>query len=247
MEPIILLPDAYTADLWQIHLPDWESDISTLKKLLDPIEIKRMERFKFKHLRQRFLIAHALLRKVLSAYIQIPAEDLCFDQHDSGKPFLPDFDNIQFNISHTDDDLIIAITEDIDVGIDIEKIKPDMNFKIAKRFFTKVEYNLLQQSPDSKKNLAFFRLWTGKEAIVKMTGLGIANTLQTFSIDPNKPQQTFSITDSETAYLKFIDMPNLYVVALATREPIKNIRFGKWKNKTPTISTIPVASASSLG
>ncbi len=78
----------------------------------------------------------------------------------------PDF---HFNISHSGNALAAAFCER-ETGIDIERIKKP-NFKVADRFFCETEKDYIKKSDDPE--LAFFRIWTAKEAYAKFTGRGI--------------------------------------------------------------------------
>lgn len=91
-----------------------------------------------------------------------------------GKPYLRNSD-IHFNISHTNDKVIMAITNQ-PVGIDAEEISKKRNvIKIAQRYFKESEFLTLEKSSSLYKD--FYTLWTLKEAEVKRSSLGIAKGL----------------------------------------------------------------------
>jgi len=94
---------------------------------------------------------------------------------EKGKPYLKLNNDIYFNISHSGECLVIALS-DSEIGIDIERVR-DVNFDIAKRFFCKEEYEYI--SDDKEK---FFNVWTMKESCVKYTGRGIADNFLNFSV-----------------------------------------------------------------
>ena len=101
-----------------------------------------------------------------------------------GKPYLPDFPDICFNLSHSGEYALCAVS-DCPVGCDIEQIaEPEL--RVAERFFAPSEYALLltEQDPD-KRRLFFYRLWTLKESFLKATGLGLTLPLNRFSVDPD--------------------------------------------------------------
>ena len=113
----------------------------------------------------------------LSVYLNCPEDDLIFGQTKTGKPILLSHSNIHFNISHTIHWIVIAISTLGVVGIDIEntsRLLPSQALKIAKRFFHPSEYQWLKCCPENMQPKSFIRLWTLKEASLKMTGEGIA-------------------------------------------------------------------------
>ena len=99
---------------------------------------------------------------------------------------------LYYNVSHTKN-LVCAVLSDCEVGVDCETVR-DMadHLKIAKRFFTKSEFESIEQS-DAPLN-AFFALWTKKESYIKYLGKGFAVPLSSFDIkDIEHIQKTFEI------------------------------------------------------
>jgi len=99
-----------------------------------------------------------------------------------GKPYIKNCDDIHFNISHSGDYAVCAIS-DCEVGIDIQKIEKP-NLQVAKRFFAKNEYEYIANQPDEKsKSDAFYRIWTLKESFVKAIGVGTNMPFDSFEFD----------------------------------------------------------------
>lgn len=84
------------------------------------------------------------------------------------RPFIDD--NLDFNISHSGDYIIIAITMNSRVGIDIEKHR-NLNINLFKKYFDDDEWNVIQTSSDKLKS--FFDFWTIKESAIKCDGRGV--------------------------------------------------------------------------
>ena len=103
------------------------------------------------------------------------AEPPIFTYGENGKPYLADYDNIFFNISHCKVGVICAIS-DVEVGVDIQDVRP-FDIAIAKRVCT--EYELEQLALCHKPERPFCKLWTIKESFVKMYGGIIADSLNT--------------------------------------------------------------------
>lgn len=100
-------------------------------------------------------------------------------QGENGKPYLADYPDIRFNLSHSNR-LVLAVFAEKEVGCDIELIDRQ-NLKLAKRFFCPSEYgHLLHQTDEEQQRQEFFRLWTLKESFLKVTGKGMKVPLNSF-------------------------------------------------------------------
>lgn len=112
---------------------------------------------------------------------------LSFDFHisveEKGKPFFTYNNNIHFSISNTIDFVAIAISNR-KVGIDIESTRKYKE-NLVKRYFHPNEYTFIQSFPLEQRDRIFTRLWTIKEAYVKMTGTGIANNFAEHDLSPD--------------------------------------------------------------
>ena len=108
---------------------------------------------------------------------------------DTGRPYLPDFPDFHFSISHTGDLAVLAWSPERELGIDLQRIvplKPDP-LSLAERFFTPGEAARIRSlSEGRERELLFFRLWTAKEAFAKMTGAGMTRTMGRFEADPEE-------------------------------------------------------------
>ncbi|MFZ2237848.1 MAG: 4'-phosphopantetheinyl transferase superfamily protein [Dokdonella sp.] len=92
-----------------------------------------------------------------------------------GKPYAPDLDGIEFNLSHSGRHALIAIARDQAIGIDIEAQGRRRSINdIAERFFAPAESRALRALPEEARDAAFLRLWTGKEAVLKALGEGLS-------------------------------------------------------------------------
>jgi 4'-phosphopantetheinyl transferase len=86
-----------------------------------------------------------------------------------------------FNLSHTDDMLVLAFVASGEPGVDIESLGRQVDPEpLAKRFFSAAEFRALQALPRTRQRDRFLRLWTLKEACVKANGQGLARALRDF-------------------------------------------------------------------
>ncbi len=114
-------------------------------------------------------------------------EDIAFKNGEKGKPYIEGKPEINFNISHTDGLLVIAVS-DYSVGVDAEKIR-EVDMRIKKRF-TKAEAEYIGES-----TIRFFEIWTKKEAFLKQEGVGLKGGLNTFCVIENAKISTFNYKD----------------------------------------------------
>lgn len=176
-------------DVWRISLDLLAATVKRLAFTLSEGETRRAARFHFPADRQRYIVAHGCLRDILSRYLDCKPGELCLSQNQWGKPALPDHP-IQFNLSHSGGFALVAVTHACKVGIDVECIRPEMDFEsIARRFFSQSEFLELMAVPPDLRQSAFFDCWTRKEAYIKAHGLGLSLPLDSFdvSLSPGAP------------------------------------------------------------
>lgn len=113
------------------------------------------------------------------AAIGCAVPDLTFARAPGGKPYFPAAPWLHFSISHSGDWWLCAFSG-APVGVDLQRIQPTREAGIARRFFHPDETAWLAVNPDG-----FFRLWTAKEACVKLTGRGIDGEFAKFSVVHN--------------------------------------------------------------
>jgi 4'-phosphopantetheinyl transferase len=152
---------------------------------LQPPELARAERFIKPSDRDRFILCRGLLRQTLGSKLNRNPATIDFHRNEQGKPYLPDND-LQFNMSHSRDRLLIAVTHKRAVGVDIEFRRKGVPMDaIAERWFAPQEIAFFQASEDSQH--AFFDIWSRKEAYVKALGKGIFQDLTSFSVPLGEP------------------------------------------------------------
>ncbi len=147
---------------------------------VSPERREKVLRYRFLKDRVLSLGAEVLLRKALTdCGIEIPEIHYGFEIN--GKPFLKGVEGFNFNISHSEDLVMVAVSEN-ETGCDIEKIT-ETDLDIAKKFFFREEYENIAALPASEeRNELFFRYWTLKESFMKATGLGMRLPLDSFQI-----------------------------------------------------------------
>ena len=176
-----------TVDVWLVQ--DEISDPrlhAEYRRLLTPEERDQEHRFHFVRDRRRYLITRALVRTVLSRYLDIEPADWRFAPNPYGRPHVVNAGYEQcglcFNISHTQGLIAVGVTWHRELGVDVEHIRArPVSLDIADRFFAPAEVaELASVSPDRRQD-RFFEYWTFKEAYVKARGAGLTIPLEQFS------------------------------------------------------------------
>lgn len=154
----------------EIHV--WEIDldgVSAGAAVLSHDERVRAARFRFDEHRARFVAGRAALRTILAGYVGSAPAEIAFGYSRFGKPELAGGTRLRFNASHSSGRQLIAIASGREVGVDLERVRPDFAFEdIVRRFFPPEERAAISDAE------SFFRAWTRREAFLKATGQGLS-------------------------------------------------------------------------
>jgi 4'-phosphopantetheinyl transferase len=167
----------HEAHIWSASLNVSDAQLKQMRAVLSRDEILRSERSPLIEERHRFTVSRGVLRHVLAPYVGVDARDIQFAYGHAGKPYLIDnTGNIHFNMSHSGDLALVAVTRSREIGVDVEKLcdMPEMD-DIVVRFFSDSAKAEFQSAPIAERVQVFFRCWTEREAISKCTGDGIAD------------------------------------------------------------------------
>ncbi len=162
-------PDARSVHVWRMDLAE-ENDGACL----DAVERDRAARFVHTDDRRRFVAAHAGMRRILGAYLGVApsAVDLVADAN--GKPALAAPGTLQFNLSHSKDLALLAVSTHAPVGVDIECVRPDLGeHDLARGVLSGAEFDAFKRVAPEQKAQAFVGCWTRKEALLKALGCGL--------------------------------------------------------------------------
>ncbi len=185
MSDLIYLPREQV-HIWIAAVQDWVG-ASAFQDLLDTLnseERNRASRFAFDRDREVYTLAHGMLRRVLSRYEAIDPADWTFENNPHGKPLISPSagSSLRFNISHTAGLAVLAVTREIEVGIDVESLlRTRVRIEVASKAFTEFERReLTKVANEDARRKRFFEIWTLKEAFIKSKGMGLSLPLDQF-------------------------------------------------------------------
>ena len=207
--------------IWTIPLTEWSSHESLF--LLNSDEKQRAYRYRFEEHKRQFVNARAGLKRILSYYLALAPETIQLDYTAHAKPFLKS-NALQFNLSHSDELALCAISQTMKLGIDIEKIKTLDYIGIANRFFSESENTALSTLPEDKQLNSFFQLWTSKEAVLKAMGTGLHLPLSYFSLPLQKKIHTLNI-DNQHWSVYPLETSEKYCATLASSHNIHFLQY----------------------
>lgn len=172
--------------LWYAECVPAHLDLAWCAALLTTDEMARAQRFATATLRRRYLQAHTLLHTLLRLYTNStsPAYDLAYQRN--GKPYLvaPQLEpRVEFNLSHAGEMVLIAVARGHAVGVDVELARPldDLEGLIGASCTDDEGAYLAKFAPESRL-MAFYWLWTRKEAWLKLLGAGLSGSLKSTEV-----------------------------------------------------------------
>ncbi len=148
-----------------------EEEVQRLLPLVS--EERRADALRYKHLFGRFasLKSYVMLREILER--QGLSHPFLFEKNEHGKPYLKDYPEVHFNISHCKNGIAVAVS-DKPVGIDIESFRK-VSDSLLHYTMNEEECRIILESPDPEQT--FCAYWTKKEAVFKLRGTGITTHL----------------------------------------------------------------------
>ncbi len=210
-----LLPSGSEVHVWSIHIG--------AGKAVGLTEEERARARSFAAERRRhFVSTRGASRQILGAYLGRSPADLTWCAGPNGKPYLaltPGSPDLHFNVSHSGDLALLAVTSRHPVGVDVEQVRTGPNVPAAaRRFFPPAEVDDLYAALPQQRGELYGRLWTRKEACVKAAGGRLGQGLaMPVGADPG----TVAVHDTRAAGLggpwtvADLSMPAGYVASVA--------------------------------
>ncbi|MEP6901717.1 MAG: 4'-phosphopantetheinyl transferase superfamily protein [Actinomycetota bacterium] len=218
--------------IWRANLNQESLSVQQFLKTLSADEKQKADKYYFDKDRNHFIVARGTLRKILSGYLGIAPNEICFAYNLFGKPILDVKNNqFRFNVSHSQGLALFAITREREVGIDLEFIRSDFAvLKTAQSFFSEPEISALKNLPTELQTAAFFSIWTRKEAFIKAVGEGFSypSTKFTVSIMPKNSHDLFRTREFQKVRdwsLMILSCQADYTAALAIEGKIQTVSY----------------------
>jgi 4'-phosphopantetheinyl transferase len=219
-QPVWALPNTWPLlqkgemHIWRVNLRDLGGS-ERVRAWLSTVESARADKMRIAEKRSDYIVSHAALRVVLGKYLNISPQDVALAYIANGKPCLADPElaaSLQFNLSHSGAWMLLAVSPEVAVGVDIEQVRPLQNMKWAlTQLFSAGEREILEALPLEDNEAAFINIWTLKEALGKADGRGISARVDTTNLiqawfRENKPKPLrdgilsgFQVTQFEAA------------------------------------------------
>lgn len=177
-------------------------------RLLDPLRGRQVARRRI------------ILRRILGHALGLPADRLDFTTNANGKPELANHP-LLFNLSASDGWVAVALSDGIDIGIDIERFRTVMeSADMAERYFALPEAGTIGSLPEPHRSAAFLRCWTRKEALMKALGQGMRAGLAKLEVGFQPFPESGMVIDVGDEHLRLHDIEAVpeVVLSLARRD-----------------------------
>lgn len=186
--------------------------------LLSPEELKRYQEIIHPEAARVYGISRCAIRMLVKYYTSQNPNEMLLESLPGGKPVFVNIPDLHLSLSHSGHEVALAFSRS-PVGIDIEKSDRRVNpLPIAQRFFTSFEVDLIKQTHEQQTEM-FLKLWTAKEAILKLEGTGISGGLERARV----VNENEGLIDGKKVFLHQIQWPGL-MSQLASFERINSVR-----------------------
>lgn len=184
--------------------------------ILSESEISRAENFLLPTDRERYLISKGILKRLLSQFLEIDEMEIIFDHNKNGKPFLKGNPDLKFSVSHSDDVFVIGLSNEMEIGVDVENLNREVAFtKLQDFLFSPDELAFVQDLDSKAKDEYFIKCWTQKEALLKANGSGLTQEMN--QIDLSSIDKSF--------YLKSCSVLGNYQISVAIKGHVNCCRW----------------------
>ena len=169
-------------------------DLEAALPLLSEQRREQCLRFKFELGRKQCAAAYLLLCEALRKEYGI-TEPPVFEYGEHGKPAIVGYPDIHFNLSHCRE-AVLCVVSDKPVGCDVESIS---RYKESLARYTMSDEEMEQITNSDRPDVAFIRLWTMKEAVLKRAGTGITDNMK--SVLDASPVETTTVINEAKNYI----------------------------------------------
>ena len=225
----VLGPEA--VHLWCASLDLPKSRIDAFEETLSKAERNKAADLCSYALRRHFIASHGLLRSILARYVPAAPGEIELANDHYGKPRLKGVKHsLSFNMAHSGELAIYAVSERAEVGVDLERIRSvEHVLMIAAQFFSPREQAELHTLSEEDQLYGFFDCWTRKEALIKALGGSIPQFKSGLGIPRNDGgQPTAPLELSHHWCLRSLSPAPGYIAAVAVDSPCPHFSYWRW-------------------
>lgn len=168
--------------------------------------------------KQQQALADQCLLERLSIRTGIAPQQLSFYKGPKGKPYLNQAPDVFFNLSHSGNKIVIALSQK-EIGVDVERIRPRDYAHIARRYYAEIEQAYLFKHDEPEQLAAFISLWTLKESYLKLIGAGLSGGLSTYPIEITEQDILVHNHQGKRPYFKQYELPGHYKLSICAYAP----------------------------
>lgn len=191
--------------------------------------------------RRRSVVAHGVLRLLLARRLGCRPEDLPITRSPQRKPAVATPTGApareRFSLAYAQDTAVIALARDVEVGVDVERVRPPWNTaRLAARILTAQEHSAFEAAADPVAWL--LRRWTVKEAVLKGLGDGLSREPASVAVDdrPRGDPRVVWIDGRRSSWtVRSLDPATGCVGAVAVRAPQWTVRLRPWSAPEPLV------------
>lgn len=196
-----------------------DNKIKEFLKCISKEKLDKINRYKFREDYLRSLYGDILVRTEIMKQMHISNSYINFTLNEYGKPSIEGYDNLFFNISHSEDWVICAISNE-EVGVDIEKIEK-APIEVAEHYFDSREYKIIKSKEQEEIDEFFYKIWTLKESYIKWIGKGLSVQLDSFNVVEDF-KGDFYIESNKDLKLFQHKFDENYIISLCSKEAFKD-------------------------
>jgi 4'-phosphopantetheinyl transferase len=214
-------PRGNDVHLWHLDMRQLSNPLGSMEPV-DPADISTVQQ----RATRRFY-----LRLLLGAYLGVPGKDVQITRRIKGRPELDSRQSgnkLNFSVARSGGCYLIGVSSGAIIGVDLEFAdrRPGKPMSLARRYFSQQEIEALSTLGEEDLRRAFMHTWASKEAIVKASGLGIANQLCRFSVDinPDRAPTVLDMMDDDPRAWKLVTAepaPGSIAVVAVRQEAIR--------------------------
>ena len=197
--------------------------------LLSNDEKSKADKFRFPKDHNTYVIARGILRLLSGYYLNTNPKEIEFEYGKFGKPAFRKTSRLKFNVSHSENYILIGFVNDYAFGVDIECIKKSSDvLDLTRNYFSQLEIKSFESFAESDQYDAFFRCWVQKEAFIKAKGTGLSFPLDKFSVSLSEKggllETQWDLNEKDEWNLTLFSPEKNYIAALAVKHKSSEVK-----------------------